>query len=116
MAPESHAPYDRNFGEPSSEHPAHESQCRASRRCPIHGLTGGAVSASAPAELDGQRYFGFDEAASYAQSIGLRSATSWTLRRLVSAGRLKSLRLGRRIYLSKNALDEMLSRLERRAG
>jgi hypothetical protein len=68
------------------------------------------AQASAPE----RRLYDIAEAAIYLQSIGAGSVTEWTVRRLVSSGRVRSIRLSRKIYISRAALDELIQRLERR--
>ena len=68
-----------------------------------------------PDESPGRRAFTFTSGAEYMRSAGFDGVTSWTLRRLAATGTLKRLKLGRRYFLTREALDELVNRLERRA-
>ena len=67
------------------------------------------------ASADGRRVFSLSAGAEYLRSIGADGVTSWTLRRLVTSGVLKHLKLGRKYFITREALDAMVDRLERRA-
>jgi excisionase family DNA binding protein len=62
-----------------------------------------------------RRLFDLDGAASHLHELGAAGVTPWTLRRLIASGQLRSIRLGRRIYISREALENLLTRLERKS-
>ena len=61
-----------------------------------------------------QRLFTIEAAVECLKSIGAVSATVSLVRGLISSGRVPHIRLGRRFYVSRTALDEYLVRHERR--
>jgi len=61
-----------------------------------------------------QRLFTIEAAVGYLKSIGAVSVTVSFVRTLISSGRVPHIRLGRRFYVSRTALDEYLARHEKR--
>lgn len=64
--------------------------------------------------LSDHRLFDIHAAAKYLQSIGATGVTHSTIRRLLNSGDLPCLKIGKRFYLSKAALDSWLLKHERR--
>jgi excisionase family DNA binding protein len=60
------------------------------------------------------RLFDIHAAAQYLQNIGATGVTPWTIRRLLNSGDVPCLKIGKRFYLSKAALDSWLLKNERR--
>jgi hypothetical protein len=60
-----------------------------------------------------QRLFDVQSAAKYLQSIGAAGVTPWTIRGLLSSGAVPCVKLGRRFYVSRVALDAWLRKHER---
>jgi len=73
------------------------------------------VQAEQCASPDGRRLFPIAAAAEFLRQQGADSVSSWTIRRLLSSQQLKFIKLGRKIYISREALDDLLVRLERRS-
>lgn len=48
------------------------------------------------------------------QAEGYTGITEWTVRRLISSGQLKAIKIGKRFYVTLDAIREMELRLERR--
>ena len=67
------------------------------------------------ASADGRRVFSLSAGAEYLCRLGADSVTPWTLRRLVTSGALKHLKLGRKYFVTRESLDQLVERLERRA-
>ena len=60
------------------------------------------------------RLFTVEGAAAYLQSIGAAGVTVWTVRSIMASGQVPLIHIGRRLYVSKNALDDWISKHERR--
>ncbi len=61
-----------------------------------------------------RRLFDLKQAAEYLQSVGAGGTTLYFIRSLVNSGRLPHVRLGRRFYVTKVAIDSWLERAETR--
>jgi excisionase family DNA binding protein len=61
-----------------------------------------------------KRLFDVQAAAEYLRSIGATSATVTFVRTLITSGRIPHLKLGKKFYLSRTALDAWLVSHERR--
>jgi len=66
------------------------------------------------AKLNTLRLFTVQDAVGYLRSIGAASATENFVRTLITSGQIPRLKLGKRFYVSRNALDLWLSSRERR--
>jgi len=66
------------------------------------------------AEAD-QRLFDVGDAAKYLQSIGAKAATVNFVRALISSSQVAYLRIGKKLYVSKSALDGWIETRARRA-
>jgi len=64
--------------------------------------------------LSDQRLFDIHAAAQYLQNIGATGVTPSTIRRLLNSGDLPCLKIGKRFYLSKAALESWLLKHEKR--
>ena len=64
---------------------------------------------------DARRLFDIVGAAGYLRAIGATGATEKFVRTLITDGEVPHLKIGRRFYVSKNAIDSWLVRRERRA-
>jgi excisionase family DNA binding protein len=62
-----------------------------------------------------QRLFDIPGAVEYLRSIGAGAASPWFVRSLISRGELPHLRIGKKFYVSREALDTWISKHERRA-
>jgi excisionase family DNA binding protein len=67
------------------------------------------------ARMTEQRLFDIPSAAKYLQSIGASAVTTITVRTLVSSGKLPHIKIGRRFYITRVAMDSWLANHERRA-
>lgn len=61
-----------------------------------------------------RRLFDIRAAAEYLRSLGADSTTISFVRGLISAGTLPHLKIGKKFFVSKDALDGWISRAERR--
>ena len=61
------------------------------------------------------RLFDLKAAAEYLQSLGAAGTTAYYIRSLVASGKVPHIKLGRKFYISKNALDAWLERAEKRS-
>jgi excisionase family DNA binding protein len=68
-----------------------------------------------PAQPNEPRLFTVEDAASYLQSIGAAGVGVRFVRDLIASGQVARIRMGRRYYVSKNALDTWIANHERRA-
>lgn len=66
------------------------------------------------ANTDGLRVFDLPAGVEYLKSIGATAATNNFLRSLIASSQIAHLRIGRRFYVSKAALDHWISTRERR--
>jgi excisionase family DNA binding protein len=62
-----------------------------------------------------QRLFDIQGAVAYLQSMGATGVSVSTVRSLIASGQVAHIKLGRRFYITREAIDEWLSRHERRA-
>ena len=62
-----------------------------------------------------QRLFDIGGAVDYLRSIGAGAASPWFIRQIISRGELPHLRIGKKFYVSREALDGWISKRERRA-
>jgi excisionase family DNA binding protein len=62
-----------------------------------------------------QRLFTIEAAVEYLKSIGAVSATASFVRGLISSGQLPHIRIGRRFYVSRTAMDAWLTTHERKS-
>lgn len=58
--------------------------------------------------------FDIAAAAEFLRSLGAVSVTTWTVRSLVAASELPHIRLGKKIYLTKDSITNWLEKHERR--
>jgi excisionase family DNA binding protein len=65
--------------------------------------------------MNEQRLFDLKDTALYLHSLGAKSVTIGFVRELVNSGALPYLRIGKKFYVSKAALDNWLVKAERRA-
>jgi excisionase family DNA binding protein len=63
---------------------------------------------------DAQRLFDVHAAAQYLREIGAGAATVGFVRGLISAGEVPHLRIGKKFYVSRAALDRWIEQRERR--
>jgi excisionase family DNA binding protein len=61
-----------------------------------------------------KRLFDIQAAAEYLRSIGATSATATFVRALITSGRIAHIKLGKKFYVSRTALDAWLVSHERR--
>lgn len=61
------------------------------------------------------RLFTVEGAAAYLQSIGAAGVGVRFVRGLIASGQVARIRMGKRLYVSKNALDTWIHNHERRA-
>jgi excisionase family DNA binding protein len=71
---------------------------------------------SLSAAIAEQRLFDIAGARTYLQGIGATSATLNFVRNLISSGQVPHIRIGKKFYVSRAALDSWLISRERRAG
>lgn len=69
---------------------------------------------SAPASIE-KRLFDVAGAVEYFKSVGATAATANFVRGLISSGALPHLRIGRKFYVSRGAIDAWLASRERRS-
>jgi excisionase family DNA binding protein len=67
-----------------------------------------------PTQPTEQRLFDISAAVAYLRGLGATAATPNLVRTLIASGSLPHLRLGKKFYVSKAAIDLWLSRSERR--
>lgn len=51
----------------------------------------------------------------YLKSLGCDSASRWFVRQLIATGKVTHVRVGRKFYVSREAIDGWISKNERRA-
>jgi excisionase family DNA binding protein len=61
------------------------------------------------------RIFDLLAAVAYVQSLGANGVTIHTIRLEIASGRIAHTKLGKKFYVSKQALDNWITRAERRA-
>lgn len=66
-------------------------------------------------ESQEQRLFNVQDAVAYLRSIGAGSVTISFVRTLIATSQVPHVRIGKRFYVSRTALNEWISRHERRA-
>jgi len=64
---------------------------------------------------DAPRVFDIGAAVEYLRSLGAIGVSISTIRGAISSGRIAHTRLGKKFYISKAALDQWVTRAERRA-
>jgi hypothetical protein len=62
-----------------------------------------------------QRLFNVQDAVGYLRSIGATSATVTFVRNLINSGQVPHIRISKRFYVTRAAMDAWLSHHERRA-
>lgn len=62
-----------------------------------------------------QQLFDVGDAAIYLQQIGARTATINFVRTLISTGQVAHLKIGKKYYVGKAALDQWINRREKRS-
>ena len=62
-----------------------------------------------------QRIFDIQSAAEYVRSIGGTGTTPHTIRGLIAAGSLPKIKIGKKFFVTRAALDSWISAHERRA-
>jgi excisionase family DNA binding protein len=72
------------------------------------------VEKAADEQPDAARLFTVQDAAKYLQSIGATTVTVNFVRGLISSGQVAHLRMGKRFYISRTAIDSWLQSHERR--
>jgi len=60
------------------------------------------------------RIFDLAAAVTYVQSLGATGVTIRTIRAAIAAGRIPHVKLGKKFYVTKTALDNWILRAERR--
>jgi excisionase family DNA binding protein len=73
------------------------------------------VSTSPEPQREPQRLFDILSAVLYLKSLGAQGATVNFVRGLISSGQIPHIRIGKRFYISRTALDIWLASRERRA-
>ena len=63
---------------------------------------------------DQRRLFDIASAVSYLQALGASTATKCFVRSLISSAQVPFLRIGRKFFITKEALDSWISKRERR--
>jgi excisionase family DNA binding protein len=63
-----------------------------------------------------QWFFGTKEAVDYLRAIGARGASEALLRRLIQAGEIRRVRIGKKFYVKKETLDAWFARDQRKKG
>lgn len=61
------------------------------------------------------RLFDIPAAVEYVRSLGANGVTAYTIRTAINSGRLAKAQLGKKFYVTKEALDSWISQAERRA-
>jgi hypothetical protein len=69
---------------------------------------------AAPASPNGQRLFDILAVVAYLKTIGANAATPNFVRGLISSGQLPHVKIGKKFFVSKGALDSWLLSHERR--
>ncbi len=62
-----------------------------------------------------KRLFDIAAAVEYLRSIGAGAASSWFVRQLIASGEIPHIRIGKKFYISREALDGWLAKHERRS-
>jgi excisionase family DNA binding protein len=61
-----------------------------------------------------QRLYDLKDTALYLQSLGAKSVTISFVRELVNSGTIAHLRIGKKFFVTRNAIDGWLARVEKR--
>lgn len=61
-----------------------------------------------------QRLYDLKDTALYLQSLGAKSVTISFVRELVNSGAIAHLRIGKKFFVTRNAIDAWITRAERR--
>ncbi|MGC2764945.1 MAG: helix-turn-helix domain-containing protein [Candidatus Acidiferrum sp.] len=64
---------------------------------------------------ESQSQFSVKDAPEYLKSLGVSTATTYTVRRLINQGAFPKIKVGRAFFVSKQAIDEWLQRSARKA-
>jgi excisionase family DNA binding protein len=63
---------------------------------------------------ESQSQFSVKDAPEYLKSLGVSTATTYTVRRLINAGAFPKIKVGRAFFISKAAIDDWLARSARK--
>jgi hypothetical protein len=66
--------------------------------------------------LETQQLFDISAAAAYLKQIGATSVTTSFIRGLIASEQVPKIRIGKKFFVTKNAIDSWLRKSERRAG
>jgi excisionase family DNA binding protein len=71
-------------------------------------------SVQTPVLAEGRRLFDIQAAVAYLRSLGAEAVTMNFVRALVNSGQVPHVRMGRKFYVSRTALDHWITNHERR--
>ena len=69
----------------------------------------------APAPETAKLFFDIDGSVAYLKQIGCDAATPWFVRSLIARGQVGHVKIGKKFYLHRAALDAWLLKAERRS-
>ena len=68
-----------------------------------------------PASSEGRRLFDILGAVEYFKSAGADAATKHFVRQLIATGQINHIRVGKKFYIAREALDAWIAKRQRRA-